>query len=125
MPRTQTVEDAPRADAVDVAAIRAVFDAQRERRRATAATTAAERVERLLRLKRAILARSGELYEALASDLRKHPAEVELTELQPALAEIKHTVAHLANWMRPRRAATPATLFGTRSEVRYEPKGVV
>jgi aldehyde dehydrogenase (NAD+) len=124
MGRQQLVEEAPPAERADAARLAALFDAQREHRWTMAKTTAAERVERLERLKREIVARASELYDAIHADFRKHAAEVELTELQPVLVEISHTIKHLATWMRPKRVGTPFTLFGTFSEVRYEAKGI-
>jgi aldehyde dehydrogenase (NAD+) len=129
---TRNVMHAPVANREDVgesndaiSRIERVFANQRTERWRMAATTAAERSERLRRLKRGILARTTELEAALMSDLHKHPAEVELTELQPALGEINHTIKHLSRWMRPQRVAPTLQLLGTRSEIRYEPKGVV
>jgi aldehyde dehydrogenase (NAD+) len=108
-----------------IARIRSVFEKQQAARWRVAATTAAERSEKLRCLRRAIIAQADALYEALMSDLRKHPVEVELTELQPALGEINHTVKLLKRWMRPHKVASSILLAGTSSEVRYEPKGVV
>jgi aldehyde dehydrogenase (NAD+) len=105
--------------------VKRVFERQQAERWRVASTNAAQRIEKLDRLKHAILARIDALNEALQSDLHKHPAEVELTELQPVLGEIKHSARHLAKWMRPHRVASSLLLFGTRSELRYEPKGVV
>lgn len=109
----------------DLANIPRIFKSQRENRWSMAATTASERIAMLERLRQAIIDRKEGLCAALFEDLRKHPAEVELTEYQTALVEIGHTIKHLRKWMRPTRVTTPITLTGTRSEVRYEPKGVV
>lgn len=124
MARQQILEPVDRL--ADIRArIAPVFAVQREYSWTMARTTAAERIRRLEALRDAILARSQQLFDALYADLRKHAAEVELTELQPALVEIGHAIKNLRSWMRPRRVSTPLNLFGTRSEVTYEPKGVV
>jgi aldehyde dehydrogenase (NAD+) len=107
------------------ARVRAIFEKQQAARWRVAATTAAERNEKLRRLKRAIVSRTDALYAALLGDLRKHSVEVELTELQPALGEINHTIKLLKRWMRPHKVASSLLLAGTSSEIRYEPKGVV
>jgi len=107
------------------ARIERVFAQQQAARWRVAATGASERIAKLELLKRAIVDRSDALDAALLADLRKHPAEVELTERQPVLGEINHSIKHLARWMRPQAVSTSLLLFGTRSEVRYEPKGVV
>ncbi len=104
--------------------IQDVFRKQQQHRWVMARTTAAERCDRLRRLKEAVVAGRGELRQALAADFSKHAVEVELTEIQPTLGEISHTIRHLHGWMRPRRVRTPLLLAGTRSQIRYEPKGV-
>ncbi|MBC8160559.1 MAG: aldehyde dehydrogenase family protein [Roseiflexaceae bacterium] len=105
--------------------ITALFATQRALRWAMAQTSPAERRHRLLRLKAALVHHRPALYRAFAADYGKPQVEVELTEIMPVLSEIDHAVAQLARWMRPRAAATPLLLAGSRSEVRCEPKGVV
>lgn len=102
-----------------------LFAAQRDNRWRIARTTAAERVAKLERLAGAVAARRAEIAAAAYADFRKPAAEVEITEIHPVLADIRLTARHLARWMRPRRVGTPLLLFGTRSEVRYEPRGQV
>ncbi len=101
------------------------FERLQARRWEQARTTAKERIARLERLKANILARREALAEALFADFRKPQAEAESTEVLPVLMELAHTLKHLKAWMKPRRMETPLMLTGTRSEVRYEPKGVV
>ncbi|OJH35135.1 aldehyde dehydrogenase family protein [Cystobacter ferrugineus] len=101
------------------------FERLRARRWEQARTSAKQRVARLRKLREAIVARREELYQALYADFRKPAAEVESTEVLVVLMELDHALKHVAQWMKPRRAATPLLLAGTRSQVRYEPKGVV
>lgn len=72
-----------------------------------------------------IIARKQDIREAIRSDFRKPSAEVDMTEIYPMTGEIKHTIKHLARWMKPCRVAPPLTMLGTRSEIMYEPKGRV
>ncbi|MFP2926989.1 aldehyde dehydrogenase family protein [Pyxidicoccus sp. 3LG] len=109
----------------DVERLRAVFAAQRAHRWTMSRTTAAERIARLKRLREAIVARRGELADAIHRDFRKPALEVELTEVHPTLEELNHTVKHLKSWMKPTRVGTPMLLAGSSSHVRYEAKGVV
>jgi aldehyde dehydrogenase (NAD+) len=102
-----------------------LLESQRTRARAEGASTAATRRAGLTRLARALTEQRGDLAAAMRGDFGKPAAEVEITEIQPVLREIRYTVRHLEAWMRPRRVPTPALLFGTRSEIRVEPKGVV
>lgn len=102
-----------------------VFEKQRKRRWEVAATTADERIGKLKHLRDTILRRKRDLQAAMFEDFRKPAAEVDLTELQPVLSELKHTIRHLHKWVQPVPVGTPPTLFGTRSMLRYEPKGNV
>ena len=103
----------------------AVFAKQQQHRAHMARTTAGDRILRLRSLRDVIAANREALYDALDLDFRKPRYEVELTEIQPTLLEIEHMIKHLSSWMRPLRASAPLHLIGTRSHVRYEPKGVV
>lgn len=102
-----------------------LFALQQANRWRVARTTARERRATLARLGAAVAARRVEIAAAAYADFRKAAAEVEITEIHPVLAEIGLTRRHLARWMRPRRVRTPLLLFGTRSEIRHEPRGVV
>lgn len=88
-------------------------------------TTAERRKRNLIRLREGLLDQREALQRAVQEDLRKAPAETDLTELKPTLDEIRHAVDHLDDWMSPQRVGTPLLYTGTRSDIRYEPKGVV
>jgi aldehyde dehydrogenase (NAD+) len=106
------------------AEIARIFKLQQAHQYTVAKTTARERKEKLKRLQKTILSRKQEIRDALYADFRKHPSEVDLTEIFPVTSEIKHTARHLSKWMRPRRVKTPLALFGTSSYIHYEPKGL-
>ncbi|MFW2388785.1 MAG: aldehyde dehydrogenase family protein [Polyangiales bacterium] len=107
------------------AEIERIFKLQVAHQYAVAKRTARERKEMLKRLGKVFLAHRQEIRDALHADFRKHPTEVDLTEILPITSEIKHTVRHLSKWMRPHRVKTPLMLFGASSHIHYEPKGVV
>jgi aldehyde dehydrogenase (NAD+) len=104
---------------------RQVFALQGTARPRLAAEGPRERVRRLRRLRDALLRHRGELAAAVHADFRKHPAEFEVTELQVVLGEIGHAIRHLPRWMRPRRVPGTPLLLGTRSQIRFEPRGRV
>jgi aldehyde dehydrogenase (NAD+) len=104
---------------------RRVFALQQVSRWRVGRSTAEERIAKLDRLRAAILEHRGELSDAMWGDFRKPPIEAQVTEIQPLLLDLAHVRARLADWMRPVRARTPWVLTRTRSEVRYEPRGVV
>lgn len=103
----------------------AIFERQAANRHRIKPATAEERAWKLTRLRRAIEERFEGLKEAVQADLHKHEAEVRLTEVYPVTSEIKHVVKHLKRWMEPVPVAAPLAYLGSRSEVRYEPKGTV
>jgi aldehyde dehydrogenase (NAD+) len=104
---------------------RRVFALQQLARRRVAQSTAAERIAKLDRLRNAIETHRGALADAMWKDFRKPAAEVELLEVQPTLIELVHVRSNLAEWMNPEPARAPWLLLRSRSEVRYEPRGVV
>jgi len=81
------------------------------------------RKTRLKRLAKGLHDYEAALKEALFQDFKKPHTETELTEIYPALSEIRHTLKHLRTWMSPERRATPLPLLG-ESRITYEPKGV-
>ncbi len=102
-----------------------LYHLQRENRAAVATTTAAQRITKLRRFHDTLLARRQEIRAAMWEDYRKPAAEVDLSEIYPVVCEARHAIRHLRRWMKPRRVGTPLALFGSRSWIRYEPKGVV
>jgi NAD-dependent aldehyde dehydrogenases len=105
--------------------IERVYAKQRQHRDAVASTTAPERIVKLRRLHEAIFTHRADIYAALWADYEKPPSEVDLSEIYPVVTEARHAMRHLRRWMKPRRVATPLALFGSRSRILYEPKGVV
>lgn len=105
--------------------VRRLFALQQDYRWTMARTTPLERITRLEKLRAAIVAHKPQLIAAVNRDFRKHATEFELTEIFVALQDIAHTSSHLEEWLTPRSVKTPTVLFGTRGEIRYEPKGMV
>ncbi len=105
--------------------VQAVFESQRTNRWAVAQRGAAHRVRRLEDLRDAIRTRRADLCAAVLADAGKHPVETEVTELVPVLEELALAIRRLPGWMRPQRASAPLMLVGTRSVMRYEPRGLV
>lgn len=104
--------------------IQGVFRLQQQHQYRQARTTARERIERLRRLHNILLRYRREVAEAVRLDLGKSETETSLSELGVVCGEIRHTIRRLRSWMVPRRVDTPMVLFGTSSEIVYEPKGV-
>lgn len=64
------------------------------------------------------------LLEALNMDLGKSDAESYATEIGIVLVNLRYIKKNLKKWMRNRHQSTSLMLTGTRSFVRYEPRGV-
>ena len=105
--------------------IEQLFHEQRANQAKVKRSTAAERVAKLKKLRDAILAREDKIRAALFHDFRKSATEVDLTEIYASLVELKDAIQHVGKWMKRQRATTPMALFGTKSWVHHEPKGVV
>lgn len=102
-----------------------LFSLQLKNRWTIAETSAATRIEKLKLLKSEVLRRREDIKLALYKDFKKPFAESELTEIHPVLDELNFAIKHLKSWMKKKRVSTPLPLFGSRSELRYEPRGVV
>ncbi len=82
------------------------------------------RRERLKRLAVWIKTNRKKVQETLYADFRKPEAETDATELFVVLNEIDHALANLDRWTKPKKVDAPLTMLGTRSVIRFEPKGV-
>jgi aldehyde dehydrogenase (NAD+) len=105
--------------------VAALYAEQRRRYRAEPYPPAARRIKQLERLERAILKRRSAIEAALLADFRKPPEETAYSEMIVTLTELRHAKAQLAGWMRPKPVETAPSTFGSKAEIRYEPKGVV
>jgi aldehyde dehydrogenase (NAD+) len=83
-----------------------------------------ERKNLLLALRKWIKSNREIIRQAMHSDFRKPAAEVDTTEILPALDEIRLALENLERWTRSKKVDAPITMLGTRSIIMYEPKGV-
>ena len=81
------------------------------------------RKKRLHDLESWIHANRDRIGKAVHSDYKKPLLEVDTTEIYPVLTELRHAVKNLDAWAAPRKVDATLSYVGTRSEVRYEPKG--
>lgn len=105
--------------------LNALFELQTKNRWAMSQTSSKERKAYLLKLKQSIVSRREEIKAALYADFKKPYAESELTEIHTAIDEINFATKKLCRWMKPKCVGTPIALFGSRSFIKYEAKGVV
>ncbi len=83
----------------------------------------AERRKRLKRLLNWILDNRQRINKAIFEDFGKPAAEVDISEVYPAIDELRNALRNLEQWTKPEKVDAPLNYLGTRSEVRYEPKG--
>ena len=83
------------------------------------------RRQQLRLLQQAIRTEEHAIHEALYTDLKKSPEEAYATETGLVLAEIRHTLKHLAKWMRPQKTGTNWVNYPSASRVYHDPLGVV
>ncbi len=105
--------------------INRIFDLQKGNQFAVADTSAKQRIAKLKKLHKAVLKYRPAIKDALFNDFKKHPSEVDLTEIYPITSEIKHTISNLYQWMAKQKVSTPLALMGSSSYIHHEAKGVV
>jgi coniferyl-aldehyde dehydrogenase len=106
--------------------MRAIFEAQRSAFLRAGAPALQERRADLKKLADAISRSSERLAAAISADFgNRSRHETELGELFPARSAIRHTLAHLARWMRPKRVAVGLELLPASARILYQPVGVV
>lgn len=103
----------------------AIFNKQRENQYNIGNTTYKQRITKLKNLKKSIeITYRKKIQDALYKDFKKPALETDLTEIYPIISEIKHVVKNLNSWMKNKKVTTPLALIGSKSWIKYEPKGV-
>lgn len=105
--------------------IQRLFQLQKENQYNVANTNAAQRIKKLNKIHKATMKYRPQIKEALFKDYRKHPSEVDLTEIYPVTSELKHAKKHLGKWIKMKSVDTPIALMGSSSYIKHEAKGVV
>jgi len=109
---------------IDFQRITDLFERQKKRSLASRNEPMRERKKRLKAFEKFLMQRRNQIAEAVGNDFRKPGAESDVSELYPVLTEIRHAIDSLDEWAAPQKIDAPLTYLGTRSEVRFEPKGV-
>ena len=82
------------------------------------------RVEQLKAIKAMIEASRGAIREALWHDLRRNETDADLMDIDINIHEAEFALAHLHDWIKPRREATPIVMQPGHVRVRRDPLGV-
>jgi coniferyl-aldehyde dehydrogenase len=105
---------------------RDILERQRAAFRRDGSPDADLRRERLQRLEKLVQAYADRFAAAISADFgNRSPTETAILETGGVLTAIRHARKHLGRWMRPQRRATGRNFLPGRSQVRYEPLGVI
>jgi coniferyl-aldehyde dehydrogenase len=111
---------------VVAAEMRAVFDAQRAAFLRAGPPSLQERRADLTKLGDAIKQNAGRLAEAISADFgNRSRHETALGEVMPVQSAIRHTLRHLAGWMKPKRVSVGLELMPAGARIQYQAVGVV
>lgn len=103
--------------------IATLFAGQRDTAIRLRTSAVTERKAKLLRLRDALIANREAIVQAGWDDFRKPPAEVELTEVLPVVAECNDAMRNLKGWMAPQKVWPSRMMIGTSGYMQYEPRG--
>src|SRR5882724_7138238 len=112
------------AEATDIQRLTDAFDKQKKKSLQLRGEPLSDRKKRIKGFEGFLLKNRDRIAEAVYNDFKKPKTESDVSELYPVLTEIRHALKHLDEWTAPQKIDAPLTYLGTRSEVRYEPKGV-
>ncbi|TAH06797.1 MAG: aldehyde dehydrogenase family protein [Runella slithyformis] len=105
--------------------LRHIFENQRKNTLNVSLSTADERIAKLKKMQAYTMAHLADIEQAMFNDFCKPKVEVLMGEVFGANSEIKHTIKHLKQWMKPQRVPTPLNLIGTSAFIKHEAKGNV
>jgi coniferyl-aldehyde dehydrogenase len=105
---------------------RAAFDALTAAHAADAGLPAARRRDLMIALARTLVDRTDELIQAIDADFEGRCAhETRVADVLPVVGAVRHALANLGRWMRPRPMATGIGFVPSRAAVVARPLGVV
>src|SRR5688572_10611163 len=116
--------EAPAVEKQGLENVQALFKAQKAAVAELRKEPTRNRLARLKALRTWIKANRGAIQQAIYNDFRKPSAEVDTTEIFPALDEIKVALDNLDRWVASKKVDAPITMLGTRAVIAYEPKGL-
>lgn len=88
-------------------------------------SSASERIDKLKKLKVKIKESLSQIEKALIDDLNKTTVETNMTEILPTLLELRHTIKHLREWMKPNHTPKTFLTLTGNGQIICEPKGAV
>lgn len=104
--------------------VRTRFEIMRNLIPSLRAESLSERKKRLRKLRAWIHKHRPELHAAMHADFQKNPTEVDALEIFHVLSEIRECLTHLDDWAAPKKVDATLAMLGSRSHIRYEPRGI-
>lgn len=105
--------------------IQQTFAAQKANQYTIANCTIKERKAKLKALNKAVeFTYRDKIRAAMMADFKKPAEDVDLNEIFIIKNEVKEALHHLGQWTRDQTVSTPISLLGSKSYIKYEPKGV-
>lgn len=101
-----------------------LFNSHKQKAQQLRSESIKDRKRKLRDLKNWVDGNSEKIITALYNDFKKPEVEVLLSEIQPVAAAARHAISNLHRWARAKRVSTPLALFGAKSYIHFEPKGV-
>ncbi|WP_299115721.1 aldehyde dehydrogenase family protein [uncultured Winogradskyella sp.] len=102
-----------------------LFLKQKENQYKVAQSTYSQRIRKLNKLHNALeYTYRKQIKEALYKDLKRPIIESDLVAIYLVIKEIKHAKANLHRWLKKKKVKSDLVLLGTKSWIKYEPKGV-
>ena len=83
-----------------------------------------DRIHKIKKIRKWIIANRSHVIDSCLKDYRKPLSEFYATEFNPVLNHIDFTLKNVKKWASRKSVWTPIHLFGTKSKIYYEPKGV-
>ena len=87
-------------------------------------STVKDRINKIRKIRTWIKENENYIIESCLKDYKKPLSEFYATELNPVLNHIDFTLRNIKKWTTRKSVWTPIHLFGTKSKIYYEPKGV-
>lgn len=101
-----------------------VFELQQKKKLELRFSTAEQRIEKLVKLREMVLDNKERIFQAAYNDYKKPELEAAMAEVMPVVAAVNFAIKNIKRWMKPQKVKTPINMFGIRSEIRPEAKGV-
>jgi aldehyde dehydrogenase (NAD+) len=120
---TAPVKNIPISPNTKLEEILRIYDAQQKNRQTVKNTTTKERKAKLKKLVAVTLENRSKIEAAVYADLHKPPTETAYAEIYNVVAECRHAIENLDDWMAPHEVDTPLLYIGSSSKVVFEPKG--